>query len=181
METIRDTRLAIYKRYIGKNITIYFKCRYTQVCYKYSHDEFVEYLKNNPQCTVFTSKSWVDEEYYNWYKPPYQKYGDFLKKCVIDKIPSNLDMPSTRTLSIDAIAQYKKQNGHCYIYSSDNENLYNYVTQKRYQFNSDTLSDNEIEKLKQLGFIFNTELGHYFKPENKLDRKYLIKVLGEIK
>ena len=49
-----------------KNRTsIYFKCKYTQISYKYSHDEFIEYLREHPNCSVFTSVSWIGEEYYN--------------------------------------------------------------------------------------------------------------------
>jgi len=180
MGKVINTRLSLYKKYLGKEIIIYFKCRKTGVSYKYPHDEFVKYLETHPGCTVFTSRPWKDEGLYHWPNVPLNKYGDFLNDCVVKGIPSNLDMPSTRTLDIDAIAKYKEQNGHCYIFSSENESLYNYVTQKRYQFKSNTMSEDEKENLKQLGFIFNTELGHYFKPENKLDREHLIKVLRKI-
>lgn len=183
MTKIRRSRLGIWKKLLNDDIEICFEDKFTKRNYCYPIDEFKKYLGSNTN--VFNTNSWTENGVYNWPRVPDKYYDEFLNQYEVKKISDNLPVSQTRDYNPDArnqeLEEYIKKHGHCYVYSSDNENLYNYVTQKRYQFNSDALSEDEIEKLKQLGFIFNTELGHYFKPENKLDRKYLIKVLGEIK
>ena len=179
MTKIRRSRLGIWEKLLNNGVVICFEDKYTEKNYCYPIDEFKKYLTSNSN--VLNTSSWQDNGVYHWPRVP-QKYYEFLNQFEVKKISDNLPVSQTRDYNPDAkiedLEKYKKINGHCYVDSSaENEGLYNYVTQKRYQFKSGVMTSDEIQKFKDMNFIFHVELSYYFKPENKIDRDYLIKIL----
>ena len=198
MKIIKRTRLGIWRDLLDKNIKICFADAMSHISYCYLHDEFYSYLKADYPA-VLDTKSWLRDGRYNWIYVP-EKHLSFLEKFKVKGVPSDIKTSLTRDYRPDErikdLINFREKHGHCYYMHDGYEESWNPTTQgfvvgrrQLWSFYNDNdpdhnkearLDNDEVAQLREIGFIFETKLSHYFKKENKKDRQYLIDVLTNL-
>tara|TARA_Y100001958_G_C21111651_1_gene458410 strand:+ start:239 stop:913 length:675 start_codon:yes stop_codon:yes gene_type:complete len=190
------TRLGIWKTLENTDppTSICFEDKFSGRSFLYPIDAFKKYLKHNTN--VLNTNSYKENGVYHWPRVP-SKYFEFLENYEVRECDKGYKTSSERNYNPpdteNFLNHFHTNNGHCFISNmllddekdkknenNDTDKMYAYAAQIRLRYKNNELSESEISSLKNLGFIFHTKLGHYFKIDNKDDREYLIKVLNRL-